>query len=322
MKAIVCRRFGSADQLLYTDIEKPVVDEDIVLVRVRASSVNALDWRTMSGRPYIGRPMGMGLRRPSAPVPGIDVAGHVEAVGAAVTEFQPGDEVFGTRSGAWAEYVAGRERNFILKPASLSFEQAAAVPAVATTAFGALRDGGQLRAGQTVLINGAAGGVGTFAVQIAKAMGGVVTGVCSSSNVEMIRSIGADRVVDYTTDDFARSGERYDLLLDIAGNRSITDCVRVLTPDGTLVIIGGPEGPLLGPIGHWLAAILRRRFVRQNLRPFLSKGGKESLTAVKALIEAGDVSPVIDRTYPLRDTASAVRYVQTRHARAKVVISL
>ena len=322
MKAIVCRSFGGSERLKLTDVEKPALNDDTVLVRVRASSVNAVDWRVMRGRPYIGRAMGIGLRRPSTLVPGIDVAGQVESVGAAVTGFRPGDEVFGTRSGAWAEYVGGRERNFVLKPARVSLEQAAAVPAAAITALEALRDGGRLQPGQTVLINGAAGGVGTFAVQIAKAIGGQVTGVCSSRNAELIRSIGADHAIDYATQDFSRTGERYDVLLDIAGNRSISDCLRVLEPRGTLVIIGGPEGPLLGPMRHWAAAMIRRRFVSQKLVPFLSKGGKESLTSIAQLIEAGAVTPVIDRTYPLSEAGDAVRYVETHHARAKVVITM
>jgi len=322
MKAIVCRSFGSPDQLEMTDLAKPTLEDDTVLVRVRASSVNAVDWRVMRGRPYVGRLMGTGLRRPSTLVPGIDVAGQVESVGAAVTEFRPGDEVFGTRSGAWAEYVAGRERNFLLKPARLNLEEAAAVPAAAVTALEALRDGGRLQAGQTVLINGAAGGVGTFAVQIAKSLGGVVTGVCSSRNAKMVRSIGAAHVVDYAAEDFSRSGKRYDVLLDIAGNRSITDCLRVLAADGTLVILGGPEGPFLGPMSHWLVAIMRRRFVNQKLVPFLSRGGKDKLDSVRQLIEAGGVSPVIDRTYSFSEAAEAVRYVETHHARAKVVITM
>lgn len=322
MNAIVCTRFGSPDELKLTDIEKPDLQEDSVLVRVRAASVNAVDWHAVRGRPYVGRLMGLGLRRPSTTVPGVDVAGHVEAVGRNVTEFKPGDEVFGSPWGAFAEYVRGTERSFVPKPACLTFEQAAAVPVAGRTALDALRDGGRIRSGQTVLINGAAGGVGTFAVQLAKAFGADVTGVCSTGNVEMVRSIGADQVVDYTKEDFARSGKRHDLMLDIAGNRSISDCIRVLAPDGTLVIVGGPDGRWLGPMSHWLAALVRRRFVGQRLVPFLSKGRKESLTFLKELIDAGQVTPVIDRTYPLSETAAAVRYVETGHARAKVVITM
>jgi NADPH:quinone reductase-like Zn-dependent oxidoreductase len=322
MKAIVCRRFGPPDQLLFTDVPEPTLTDDSVVVRMRASSVNAVDWRVMRGRPYIGRLMGIGVRRPSTTVPGVDVAGVVESVGPSVTQFKPGDEVFGTCNRAWAEYVVGGERNFVLKPTRLTFEGAAAVPAAGQTALDALRRGAQLRAGQTVLINGASGGVGTFAVQIATAIGAEVTGVCSTGNIEMVRSIGAAHVVDYTREDFVRSGRRYDVLLDVAGNRSISDCLRVLNPTGTLVIVGGPETPLLGPLSHWLAAIARRRFVSQRLVPFLSKGSSEGLSSLKELIDDERISPIIDRTYPLRDAGAAVGYVETRHARAKVVITI
>jgi NADPH:quinone reductase-like Zn-dependent oxidoreductase len=322
MKAVVFHRYGPPEQLELTDIERPVVDDDGVLVRVRAASVNALDWRVMRGRPYVGRLMGMGLRRPIRSIPGVDLAGQVESVGRNVTEFKPGDEVIGHRINACAEYVLGKERHFVPKPARLTFEQAAAVPVAGSTALEALRRGGQIRSGQKVLINGAAGGVGTFAVQLAKAFGADVTAVCSTRNVEMVRSIGADRVIDYTKEDFTRSGQRYDLILYINGDRSITDCRRALTREGTLVIVGGSGGAVLGPMSLWLRAWVIRRFVSQKLVPFMARGGKDSLVALMELIQAGTVTPVIDRTYPLSETAAAIRYLEGGHARAKVVITV
>jgi NADPH:quinone reductase-like Zn-dependent oxidoreductase len=322
MRAVVFHRYGPPEQLEVKNVAKPVVDDDGVLVRVRAASVNALDWRLMEGRPLVGRLFGMGFRKPSRSIPGVDLAGLVDAVGKNVTEFKPGDEVIGHRINSCAEYVLGKERHFVLKPARLTFEQAAALPVAGMTALEALRDGGQVRAGQKVLINGAAGGVGTFAVQLAKAFGAHVTGVCSTRNVDMVRAIGADRVIDYTKEDFARSGERYDLIVYINGNRSISDCRRVLARDGTLVIVGGSGGPVLGPMSLWLQALVLRRFVSQKLVPFLSKGSKEGLVVLKELIEEGKIKPVIDRTYPLSETAAALRYLEGGHARAKVVITM
>jgi NADPH:quinone reductase-like Zn-dependent oxidoreductase len=322
MKAVVFHRYGPPEQLELEDIERPAVTDDGVLVRVRAASVNALDWRIMRGQPYVGRLMGMGLRKPARSIPGVDLAGIVEAVGSGVTEFKPGDEVIGHRINACAEYVLGKERHFVIKPARLTFEQAAAVPVAGMTALEALRDGGHVQSGQKVLINGAAGGVGTYAVQLAKAFGADVTGVCSTRNVEMVRSIGADHVVDYTKEDFTRSGQRYDLILYINGNRSIADCRRALARDGTLVIVGGSGGRLLGPMSLWLQALVLRRFVRHKLVPFLSKGSHDGLVVLKDLIEAGKVTPVVDRTYPLSETAAALRYLEGHHARAKVVITM
>ena len=322
MKAVVFHRFGPPEQLVLTDIETPVVDDDGVLVRVRAASVNALDWRFMEGQPYVGRLMGMGFRKPNRSVPGVDSAGYVEAVGKDVTEFKPGDEVIGHRSGSCAEYVLGKERHFVMKPARLTFEQAAAIPVAGMTALEALRDGGHIQAGQKVLINGAAGGVGTFAVQLAKAFGADVTAVCSTRNVDMVRAIGADRVVDYTQEDFSRSGQRYDLIVYINGNRSISDCRRVLTREGTLVIVGGSGSRMLGPLSLWLEALVVRRFVSQKLVPFMSTGSKDGLVVLKDLIDAGKVTPVVDRTYPLSETAAAIRYLEDGHARAKVVITM
>lgn len=322
MKAIVYRRYGSPDVLELREIDKPVVDDDAVLVRVRAASVNALDWHRMRGWPLLVR-LSDGLRKPKDSALGVDMAGHVEAVGRNVTRFRPGDEVFGARTGAFAEYVRGSERSsFAPKPAGLTFEQAAAVPVAATTALQGLRDKGQVQAGQHVLINGAAGGVGTFAVQIAKAFGAHVTGVCSSRNVEMVRSIGADEVIDYTRQDFTAGGLCYDLILDIAGSRSLSACRKVLTPRGTFVVVGGPGGRLIAPADRAVKAALMSRFVSQRMLPFLANTTREDMIILKDLIDAGTVTPVIDRTYPLSETPAALRYVEEGHARGKVVITM
>jgi NADPH:quinone reductase-like Zn-dependent oxidoreductase len=298
-----------------------VVGDDGVLVRVRAASVNALDWHWVRGLPYFMRLMA-GLRKPKRSVPGVDLAGHVEAVGRSVTQFKPGDEVIGNRNGAFAEYVRGRERNFVPKPARITFEQAAAVPAAGLTALEALRDAGRMRSGQRVLINGASGGVGTFAVQIAKAFGADVTAVCSTRSVDMVRSLGADRVIDRTKEDFTRGAQRYDLMLDVAADRSLSDCRRVLARNGTVVLVGAPDGRWLAPLTRLLKALVLSRFVSQRLVPFLTKGSKDDLVVLKELIEAGKVTPVIDRTYPLRETAQAIRYVEERHAQGKIVITV
>lgn len=321
MRAIVFYRYGSPDVLAVEDIDKPVVGDDQVLVRVHASSVNPYDWHNMRGHPYLMR-MGAGLRRPKSNRMGVDVAGHVEAVGRDVTQFKLGDEVFGFRGGALAEYVVGRERNFEPKPVGLTFEQAAAVPLAAQTALQALRDKGQLQSGQKVLINGASGGVGTFAVQIAKAYGAHVTAVCSTRNVDLVRSIGADHVIDYTREDFARGEQRYDLVFDIAGNRSLSDLRRVLSPSGILVFVGAQPFRWLGPIPSLLGALIVRRFVSQKLLPLLARNSKDDLVVLKELIEAGKIAPVIDRTYPLAATPEAMRYLEAGHANAKVVITV
>lgn len=320
MKAIVQDRYGSPDVLELQEVDKPVVDDDGVLVRVRAASVNALDWHLMRGVPSIVR-MTEGLRKPKVPIRGVDVAGHVEAVGRNVTEFQPGDEVFGMRSAAFAEYVCGKEQNFVPKPVGLTFEKTAAVPVAAETALQGLRDKGQIRPRQKVLINGASGGVGTFAVQIAKSFGADVTGVCSPRNVDMVRSIGADRVIDYTREDFTRDGHRYDLIFDVAGNRSFSDCRRALSPSGTLVMAGqsGRKKPSILP---FLTTPVLSRVVKQKLVAFIAKHSKEDLVALKELIEAGKVTPVIDRHYPLREVPEAIRYVGEGHPRGKVVITV
>src|SRR3989454_9819930 len=310
MQAIVQTGYGSLDVFQLREIDKPAVDDDGVLVRVRAASVNALDWHLMRGIPSIIR-LSTGLRRPKSPVPGVDVAGNVEAVGRNVTRFKPGDEVFGMRSGAFAEYVAGKERNFVPKPVGSTFEQAAAVPVAGETALQGLRDKGQIRSGQKVLVNGASGGVGTFAVQIAKSFGAEVTGVCSTRNVEVVRSIGADHVVDYTQEDFTRSDQRYDLMLDVAGNRSWGDCKRVLNEKATLVVVGGPKkGRWIGPLGQ--AVKLRLGSLggsRRVVAPFLAKIKKEDLMILQKLLEAGTVTPVIDRQYSLSEAPEALRYL-------------
>jgi NADPH:quinone reductase-like Zn-dependent oxidoreductase len=292
------------------------------LIRVRAASVNPLDWHYMRGTPYLVR-IRTGLRKPKDTGLGVDVAGQVEAVGSNVTQFRPGDEVFGVARGAFAEYVSASETKLALKPANLTFEQAAAVPIAAFTALQGLRDKGRIQSGQKVLINGAAGGVGTFAVQIARSFGAEVTGVCSTRNVEMVRSIGADRVIDYSQEDFTRSGQLYDLIFDSAGNHSPSDCRRVLTPEGTLVMVGGPDnGRWLGPLADVLEAVVLSRFVSQKLLPFLAHSSKDDLIVMKELLGAGKVTPVIDRTYPLRDVPDAIRYLEEGHAKGKVVITM
>ncbi|MHB8470307.1 MAG: NAD(P)-dependent alcohol dehydrogenase [Gaiellaceae bacterium] len=315
MKAVVQDTFGPPDVLRLEEVDPPAVDADGVLVRVRAASVNPADWHAMRGSPWFARPM-FGLRRPKQRTPGVDLAGVVEAVGENVTHLRPGDEIFGARSGSFAELVCGG-KNFIPKPTALSFEEAGSIAIAGCTALQALRDKGGLQAGQRVLINGAAGGVGTFAVQIAKAMGGHVTGVCSTRNVELVRSLGADDVVDYTTDDFAHRGVRHDLVIDLVGNRSTADLRRVLTPKGTAVLIGGG-----GNLVDMVAPLVVARFVSQRLVTFTAKINAEDLAALGELAEAGKLTPVIDRTYPLEEAAEAIRYLETGHVRGKVVVTM
>jgi NADPH:quinone reductase-like Zn-dependent oxidoreductase len=303
MKAFVYERYGPPDVLELREVDKPVVGDDDVLVRVHAISVNPVDWHTLTGTPYLVR-LESGLRKPKRQVLGVDFAGTVEAIGRNVNQFQPGDEVFGAKSGAFAEYVCVREdRAVAQKPANVTFEQAAAVPVAAISALQGLRDKGQIQSGQKVLINGASGGVGTFAVQIAKSFGAEVTGVCSTRNVETARSIGADHVIDYTEQDFTQSGHRYDLMLDIAGSRSWSDCSRVLDDKAILVVVGGPKkGRWIGPLGQALK--LRLGSVADSRRvvaPFLAKMNKEDLVALRELLEAGTVTPVIDKRYELSD---------------------
>jgi NADPH:quinone reductase-like Zn-dependent oxidoreductase len=322
MKAIVYRMYGSPDVLALEDVDQPVVKDDQVLVRVRAASVNPLDWHFLRGVPYFVR-FTTGLRTPKRNIPGVDVAGRVEAVGRDVTRFQAGDEVFGEKSRACSEYVSAPEGMLVLKPARISFEEAAAIPAAGVTALQALRDKGNVQPGQTVLINGASGGVGTFAVQIAKALGAEVTGVCSSPNVDLVRSLGADHVVDYTREDFTRTGQRYDLILDNVGNRSLRDLKRVLAPEGMLVIIGAPKGSwILGTIALTLAAPLLSRFGSQKVVSHLTDTRHEDLVAIAEFVESGKVTPVIDRRYPLSEVPAAIRYLETMRARGKVVITM
>jgi NADPH:quinone reductase-like Zn-dependent oxidoreductase len=318
VKAIVQNNYGSPDVLELKEIDKPVVKENDVLVRVHAAGLHAGDVFGMRGEPYVIR-MVVGLPKPKKNhVPGLDVAGHVEAVGKNVTRFQPGDEVFGAiASGACAEFACAAEDKFVLKPANLTFEQAAAVPTSAFTALRGLRDQGKVQPGQKVLINGASGGVGTFAVQIAKAFGAEVTGVCSTRNVDMVRSIGADHVIDYTQEDFTQSGGRYDFILDNVANHSFSDCRRALTPTGTLQPNSGHSGT-----GYVVKALVLSPFVSQQLRFFVSMGSNEDLAVLKELIESGKVTPVIDRTYPLSETPEAIGYVEEGHARGKVVITM
>ena len=305
------------------DIDKPEIGDDEVLVRVHAAGVDRGVWHLMTGRAYLIRLAGYGLRRPKNPVRGREVAGRVEAIGKDVTRFRPGDEVMGTSEGSFAEYARAREDKLAPKPANLSFVQAAAVPISASTALQAVRDKGQVQPGQKVLIIGASGGVGTFAVQLAKAFGADVTGVCSTAKVDLVRSIGADHVIDYTREDFADGRQRYDLILDIGGNRSISHLRRALTPEGILVLVGGEGGgQWLGGMERQVRALAISPFVSQKLRMFVAREHYEELLVLTELIEAGKVMPVIDRTYPLSETADAVRYLEKGNARGKVVITV
>jgi NADPH:quinone reductase-like Zn-dependent oxidoreductase len=327
MKAIRYYRYGPPDVLELQDIDMPAVGDDEVLVRVRAASVNPLDWHFMRGAPYLLRAMA-GLSRPRASAArlGADMAGSVEAVGPNVTEFRPGDQVFGGLDdrGTLAEYISIRQHAAVLaKPASLTFEQAASVPVAGCTALQALRDKGQVRPGHKVLINGASGGVGTFAVQLAKAFGAEVTGVCSTRNTDLVNSIGADHVIDYTREDFTRPGRRYDLLVDIAGNRTLAETRRVLAPKGVLVGVGGPnKGRWIGPLGRSIRMTLLSPAVRQRMVFFLARQNKADLAVLRELLEAGKVTPVVDRTYPLSEVAKAISYLEEGHARGKVAITV
>jgi NADPH:quinone reductase-like Zn-dependent oxidoreductase len=328
MKAFVLRGYGPPEVLEVADLERPVPADDEVLVRVRATSVNPYDWHHMRGEPYVARvmPRGMGLRRPSISIPGCDMAGRVEAVGKDVTQFRAGDDVYALlEQGGFAEYVCVREGLLARKPENLSYEQAAAVPMAAVTALQGLRDAGRLQPGQKVLVNGASGGVGTFAVQIARAFGAKVAGVCSTRNAELVRSIGADEVIDYRTEDFTRNGQRYDLVLDVAGSRSVWACRRVLTPKGTFVAVGGPAGRWLQPAGRMFAAMAAGPFVSQRVTMADAVGWAEKkrhLVTLTGLIEDGKVTPVIDRHYPFDEIRAAVRYQEDGHAHGKVVITV
>jgi NADPH:quinone reductase-like Zn-dependent oxidoreductase len=323
MKAIVQDKYGSTDVLEFRDIGKPEIADDEVLIRVHAAGVDRGVWHLMTGLPYPIRLAGYGLRAPKTPVPGMDMAGVVEAVGKDVTRFHPGDEVFGIGKGAFAEYARAPENKLALKPASLTFEQAAAVAVSGLPALQGLRDHGRVEPGQKVLIIGASGGVGTFAVQLAKVFGAEVTAVCSTTKVEMVRSLGADHVIDYTRDDFADGKQRYDVILDIGGNASLARLRRALAPKGTLVIAGGEEGGRwLGGTDRQLRALLLSRFVGQKLTTFVSKENHEDLIVLKELIESRKITPVIDRTYPLTEARQAIRYLEQGHARGKIVITV
>jgi NADPH:quinone reductase-like Zn-dependent oxidoreductase len=323
MKAIVQDTYGSPDVLQLREIDKPVVGEDEVLVRVQAAGVDQGVWHSVAGLPYLFRIAGIGVRAPKNPVPGLDVAGRVEAVGGSVTLFQPGDEVFGTCRGSFAEYASARADRLGPKPAKLSFEQAAAVPTSGATALQAVRNKGKVRPGQRVLVIGAGGGVGTFTVQLAKAFGAEVAGVCSTTKMELVRSIGADRVIDYTREDFADGRNRYDVILDIAGNRSLSHLRRALAPEGRLVIVGGEGGgKWFGGIDRQLRAQVVSLFVRQKLGTLIATARKEDLEELRGLVEAGRVTPVVDRTFPLSEVPEAIRYLRDGHARGKVVITV
>lgn len=330
MKAVVRERYGSADQLQLRDIPIPQINEDQVLVRVCAAGLDRGAWHLMAGRPYLMRLAGFGLRRPKSPTLGSEVAGVVEAVGQQVTGLRPGDKVFGTclgtGNGSFAEYAVARANKLALMPANASFEQAAAVPVSALTALQALRDHGRVQAGQRVLVIGASGGVGTFAVQIAKAFGATVTGVCSTAKVDLVRSLGADEVIDYRRTDItniAETGQPYDLVLDIGGNRPLSRLRRLLRDNGTLVLVGGEGGDQwTGGLGRQLSAMLLSRFIRQRLVAFICNENSTDLKTLAGLIEAGKVAPVIDRVCPLAALPDAMRDLEAGRVRGKAVVAV
>jgi NADPH:quinone reductase-like Zn-dependent oxidoreductase len=323
MKAIVQDKYGSADVLELRDVEKPQPGDDELLIRVHAAGLDPGVWHLMTGLPYLVRAMGFGFRKPKIRIRGTDVAGTVEAAGKNVIRLKQGDQVYGTCDGSFAEYACAKAERFAPKPANLSFEQAAAVPISGMTALNGLRDVGKLQPGQKVLIIGAAGGVGTHAVQLAKAFGGMVTGVCSRSKVELVESIGADEVIDYTREDFTDGTRQYDLILDTAGRRPLSQLRRALTPQGTLVIVGGEGGDRwLGGFQRQMFAPLSSLFTEQKLLGLISKERHKDLLTLRDLIEAGKLTPVIDRTYSLRDAPQAIRYLGQGHARGKVVLTV
>jgi NADPH:quinone reductase-like Zn-dependent oxidoreductase len=319
MQAIVQDKYGSAEVLAARDVAKPDIADNEILVRVHAASIHVGDWILMTGSPFIMR-MATGLTKPKNSIPGTDLAGTVEAAGKDVQDLRPGDEVFGWGTGAFAEYASGPADQFVKKPADLTFERAAAIGVSATTALQLLRDNGHVQAGQRVLVNGASGGVGTFAVQIAKALGADVTGITSTKNVELVRSIGADHVIDYTVDDFTKGGRRYDLILDNVGNHSMAATRRALTPTGTLISNGG--GHEDGKLARTIKAAIASMVVRQQAGPSVKTQNRSDLIALTELVAAGVVSPVIDRTYPLRQTPEAIGHVAAGHARGTVVITM
>ena len=321
MKAIVYSNYGPPDVLHCEEVEKPSPGDDEVLIKIRAAAANPMDCHLMSGV-YIMRPM-TGLRKPKQTRPGSDLAGEVEAVGRNVTRFKPGDPVFGAARGAFAEYVCAPEGSLALKPANLTFEQAAAIPVAGLTALQGLRDKGQVQPGQKVLINGAAGGVGTFAVQIAKSLGAEVTGVCSTRNVDLVRDIGANHVVDYTSDDFTRSAERYDVIFDCVGNHPLSAYRRVMPPRGIFVPIGArSDGRWIGLLPHLLRLVVSSWFASQKVAFFMARIRTDDLIVLKELIEANKVTPVVERPYTLSETPEAIRYLKAGHARGKVVITV
>lgn len=324
MKAIVQDRYGAPDTLAFKEIDPPVAGDDEVLVRVHAAAVNALDWHFMRGDPYLAR-LSLGFGGPKITIRGRDFAGRVTAVGKNVTRFRPGDEVFGEADGTFAEYVCAKQNEMGMKPVNLSFEQAAAMPMAGNTALMGLRDVANVQPGQRVLLNGASGGVGTFAVQLGKVFGAHVTGVCGTRNVDLVRSLGADEVIDYKQNDFSRNGQRYDVVFDLVGNRSLTDLRRVLTPSGTLLLSGGGNftgGSLVGPMGLMIKGKLLSFLVRQRMVMFIAKASRENLDRLGELAESEKIAPVIDRTFALSEAAEAIRYLETEHARAKVVITV
>jgi NADPH:quinone reductase-like Zn-dependent oxidoreductase len=323
MKAIVHERYGLPDVLVLREVDMPTIEDHQVLVRVQAASVNPVEWYGVTG-PYFTRLFGGGLRKPKSTSVGADLAGRVEAVGKDVKEFQPGDEVFGTAGGSWAEYAPAREVRLVRKPANVSFEEAAAVPIAGITALQALRDKGGVQPGQKVLINGASGGVGTFAVQIAKALGADVTAVCSTRNVDLVRALGADRVVDYSQEDFTRRSERHELMLDIAGSQPFRKFRRVLTADATVIVVGAkfPSNKGIGPLGHVIGTHLSALGRSQKVKFIIAKINKDDLEVLRELLETGQVKPVIDKRYELSETADALRYLGEGHARGKVIITM
>jgi NADPH:quinone reductase-like Zn-dependent oxidoreductase len=322
MKGLLARCYGAPDVLTVEQVAKPTPADDQLLVKVHAASLNPVDWHTMRGSPYLMR-LSSGLGTPKDARVGVDFAGTVEAVGNNVTRFKPGDEVFGGAGGAVAEYVVVREsRAVTLKPANISFEQAASVPVAAITALQGLRDKGEIKSGQKVLINGASGGVGTFAVQIARHYGAEVTGVCSTRNVEMVRSLGADRVVDYTKEDFAQSGEQYDLILDNVSNRSLSDLRRVLKPTGHLVVVGAEKGDWIGPLMPAIRVTVLSPFIDQKMAFFIAQLEPSDLEFLGDLMRAGQMTPVIDRRYAFDEAAKAMEYLETGRARGKVIVNI
>ena len=324
MRAAVRERYGPPDVIEVREVDRPQIEPHQVLVRVHASSLNAADWYDVAAPPFVRVLGGGGLRKPKRSELGADLAGRVEAVGTEITELRVGDEVFGTGAGTWAEYAPAREVRLVAKPANVSFEDAAAVPIAALTALQALRDHGRLQAGQKVLINGASGGVGTYAVQIAKALGAEVTAVCSTRNVEQSRELGADRVIDYRQEDFTKLDVKHDLIVDIAGSKPFSKLRRVLAPEGTVVLVGAkfPGTGLIGPLGHVIRTRLAAIGKNQKVKFFVAKITKEDLDVMRELLESGQVKSVLDRTFPLSDVREALGYLGEGHARGKIVLTM